>query len=367
MRISVRDPINHSVEIARHNSMTTLAAAMFAGTINPTQLEIVREIVATGDAVADTDTAVFSGAASEYIFAGNADGSIQVTHTIEDGDGSDKIRNIERLEFAGGQSFNIVMGTAGNDPALNGTNGSDLIFGLGGNDTLNGLGGNDILIGGDGTDTLNGGDGDDALDGGLGNDALLGGLGNDTYNVRPGDGNDTITELDNGGTLDRLVIQTGSTEDLPVALTALNAGDNDTGTANGDLVLTVNTQTVTVINHFDGGNAQRGIERINFTGATFNGYLLGSEDYIVSRADPTGGDRTVNLSASTVNNFIVGENGTGDEITGGLGNDLIFGGTGDNDLFGGDGDDLLVGGSGERRRRPARRRPRCRYHGRPEW
>ena len=103
------------------------------------------------------------------------------------------------------------MGTAGNDPALNGTNGSDLIFGLGGNDTLNGLGGNDILIGGDGTDTLNGGDGDDALDGGLGNDALLGGLGNDTYNVRPVDGNDTITELDNGGTLDRLVIQTGST------------------------------------------------------------------------------------------------------------------------------------------------------------
>ena len=105
---------------------------------------------------------------------------------------------------------------------------------------------------------------------------------------------------------------------------------------------------MTAINHFDGGNAQSGVERINFTDATFDGYLLGFEDYLVSRADPTGGGRTVNLSASTANNFIVGENGTGDEITGGSGNDLIFGGTGDNELHGGVGDDLLVGGSGAR-------------------
>ncbi len=355
VRISVRQNADGTgPEIASHNSMTTLAAAMFAGTYNPGQLVIVREILATGDAVVDTDTAVFSGAASEYVFAGNADGSIQVTHTIEDGDGSDKLRGIERVEFAGGESFNIIMGTPGNDPALSGTNpgtpvgnnGNDLIVGLGGNDVLNGLGGADILIGGEGTDTLNGGDGNDALDGGLGNDALNGGLGNDAYNVRLGEGNDTITELDNGGSGDRLVIQTGSTEELPVALTALNAADNDTGTANGDLVVAVNGQTVTAINHFDGGNAQRGIESINFTGATHNGYLLGFEDYVVNRADPTGGSRTINLAASTANNFIAGENGTDDEITGGSGNDLIFGGTGDNELQGGAGEDLLVGGSG---------------------
>ena len=355
VRNSVRQNLDATgPEIDSHNSMTTLAAAMFAGTYNPGQLVIVREILATGDAVVDTDTAVFAGAASEYIFAGNADGSIQVTHTIEDGDGSDKLRGIERVEFAGGESFNIIMGTPGNDPALTGTNpgtpagnnGNDLIVGLGGNDVLNGLGGADILIGGEGTDTLNGGDGNDALDGGLGNDALNGGLGNDTYNVRLGDGNDTITELDNGGSVDRLVIQTGSTEDLPVALTTLNAADNDTGTANGDLVVAVNGQTVTAINHFDGGNAQRGIESINFTGATHNGYLLGFEDYIVNRADPTGFSRTINLAASTANNFIAGENGTDDEITGGSGNDLIFGGTGDNELQGGAGEDLLVGGSG---------------------
>ena len=59
--------------------------------------------------------------------------------------------------------------------------------------------------------------------------------------------------------------------------------------------------------------------------------------------DPING---VNLSASAVNNFVVGEEGVNDDITGGLGNDLIFGGTGDNALDGGAGDDLLVGGSG---------------------
>ncbi len=67
----------------------------------------------------------------------------------------------------------------------------------------------------------------------------------------------------------------------------------------------------------------------------------------ISRLDP--GNRNaggVNLSASTANNFIVGEQGTNDIITGGSGNDLIFGGTGNNDLVGGLGDDLLVGDSG---------------------
>ena len=107
------------------------------------------------------------------------------------------------------------------------------------------------------------------------------------------------------------------------------------------------SQTITVAGHFTGTNAQTGVERINFNGATFAGYLLGSDDYLISRADPANRDSGgVNLSASLVNNFVVGEQGVNDEIIGGSGNDLIFGGTGDNQLSGGAGDDLLVGGSG---------------------
>ena len=75
-----------------------------------------------------------------------------------------------------------------------------------------------------------------------------------------------------------------------------------------DLVINFNGQTVTVNGHFTGTNAQTGVERINFTDGTFAGYLLGADDYLVSRLDPNNRDSGgVNLSASTANNFIVGE------------------------------------------------------------
>ncbi|MDC9825127.1 peroxidase family protein [Devosia sp. ZB163] len=198
----------------------------------------------------------------------------------------------------------------------------------------------------------------------IGTDTLNGGAGDDTYSFTMGDGDDVINELNNEGSADLISILAPTTgvdpaTDLPIrTLTALNAADNDQGTANGDLVLnysltdgaTTVAQTITVVNHFDGANnTQQGVERINFNGASFAGYALGSADYLISRTDPANRDSAangVNLSTSLANNMIVGENGTADAITGGLGNDLIFGGTGDNDLFGGDGDDLLVGGSG---------------------
>ena len=321
--------INHTgAPIALHNSMTTLANSMFSGAINPGQLGIVRTI-RTDTTPGDIDIAKYQGNIAEYTFGSDASGMVTVTHTVEDPlDGSDKLRNIERLQFLDA-TVGLIVGTAGND-TLNGTAGNDLILGLAGNDTLNGLGGNDILVGGLGTDTMNGG---------LGDDTYMVGLGD-----APGAG-DTINEPVNatsGGTADRLVIQAAGT-----ALTGLNAFDNNGGTNNGSLVVNFNGQTVTVNGHFTGATAGIGIERINFDNATFGGYLLGTEDYLVSRLDPANRDAGgVNLSASVANNFLVGENGVNDLITGGSGNDLIFGGTGDNDLFGGAGDDLLVGGSG---------------------
>ena len=157
---AANDPNHTGTPIALHNSMTTLAASMFAGTINPGQLGIVRTIrddttnLAANDPLKNIDTAKYQGLRSEYSFAGNTDGSIQVTHAIEDQlDGSDKLRNIERLQFSDGGALNIVVGTTGNDTALNGTADDDLILGLAGNDTLNGFAGNDILVGGPNTST----------------------------------------------------------------------------------------------------------------------------------------------------------------------------------------------------------------------
>ena len=238
--------------------------------------------------------------------------------------------SIERLQFSDDTSLGIIVGTAAGE-TLNGTAGDDLILGLGGNDTLNGLGGNDILVGGPGTDTLNGG------------------LGDDTYSFSLGDGSDTINEgvsATSGGSA------TGSRSCRRPPTRCRTRHDwtqcfrqqhRHQQWQPRDQLSTAST--ITVNGHFTGTNLQTGVERINFNNATFAGYLLGAEDYLISRADPGNRDAGgVNLSASIVNNFLVGEQGVADDITGGSGNDLIFGGTGDNDLFGGLGDDLLVGG-----------------------
>ena len=133
-----------------HNSMTTLVNQMFAGQINPGQLQIVREIL-TADGTGDIDTAAYRGVLANYRFGATSDGMVTVTDIgLDPIDGSDRLRNIERLQFTDG-SLGIIVGTAGND-TLTGTAGNDLMLGLAGNDTLNALGGNDVLVGGAGND-----------------------------------------------------------------------------------------------------------------------------------------------------------------------------------------------------------------------
>ncbi|ATU94434.1 peroxidase family protein [Phyllobacterium zundukense] len=96
---AANDPEHTGTPIALHKSMTTLASAMFAGTINPGQLGIVRTIK-TADGTGDVDRAVFSGALAEYDIDFNTDGTITVAHTGGLAtDGTDTLRNIEILDF----------------------------------------------------------------------------------------------------------------------------------------------------------------------------------------------------------------------------------------------------------------------------
>jgi Ca2+-binding RTX toxin-like protein len=241
----------------------------------------------------------------------------------------------------GSGEIDLIFGGTGND-TLNGADSDDLLVGGEGNDELNGDVGNDTLVGGANTDELNGGDDDDTLVGGDGNDVLNGGLGNDTYVFGLTDDADQINEGADAGSQDRIMI--GAPGNV---LTGLNAFDNDGDPSDGELVIQFNGQTVTVNSHFNGGNAQTGVELINFNGSTFEGYAFGVENYAISRLDPVNraaGD--VDLSASSTNNFVVGEDGTGDLITGGTDKDLVFGGSGNDTLVGNTGDDLLVGGTG---------------------
>ena len=74
---------------------------MLAGTINPGQLQIVREIL-PGSGGFNFDTAVFSGAQADYAIFVNDDGSVTVTDIVVGRDGSDRLTNIERLQFTDG-------------------------------------------------------------------------------------------------------------------------------------------------------------------------------------------------------------------------------------------------------------------------
>ena len=87
----------------------------------------------------------------------------------------------------------VIVGSDQSE-TLNGTGGTDMIFGRSGKNTLTGNAGNDLLCGGNSNDTLSGGVGNDILDGEHANDTLDGGDGNDI--LRGDSGNDTIT----GGT-----------------------------------------------------------------------------------------------------------------------------------------------------------------------
>jgi Ca2+-binding RTX toxin-like protein len=112
--ISVRSLSNPAVEIKRITTLTEIRNELLSGAIKPRQLEIVREIK-LDTSPTTVDTAVFRGSRAEYDIEGangvvnafdlDGDGFITVTHRGATPDtfgidGVDKVRNIERLQFA---------------------------------------------------------------------------------------------------------------------------------------------------------------------------------------------------------------------------------------------------------------------------
>jgi serralysin len=128
------------------------------------------------DGGANADTAVFSGSRSNYTIVTNADGSIIVADTRQNGDGKDTLVSINFAKFSD-QLVTVV------DPGLtlHGTGQNDTLMGDAWADQLYGLGGNDRLNGLDSSDLMSGGTGSDILNGGLGNDVLTGGKGKDKF------------------------------------------------------------------------------------------------------------------------------------------------------------------------------------------
>jgi serralysin len=94
--------------------------------------------------------------------------------------------NVHTTQFPAGEIRGQLISISNN--VVNGTAGSDRLFGELGNDWFDGGAGDDFLFGLEGNDTLGGGEGNDWLDGGGGSDLMVGGTGNET--MAGGDGTD---------------------------------------------------------------------------------------------------------------------------------------------------------------------------------
>ncbi len=276
----------------------TLDALMFDRTLNPGQLEIVREIIDGDPNNLSVDIAVFTDIMDRYTITGNADGSITVSHTDFNAanfpvgpegalnpvsDGTDRLFNIEKLRF------------------WDGINGYEEFF-IG---QLVPFAATGAAIISD-TTPLQG----QLLTVNTASIADQNGLGVFQYQWQ---------RSANGTTWQNIVGATASSFALP------DAAGTATGQYFGDLIRVVVT--------FEDG--------------------IGDTETIISAAtSPVG----VNYSAANSNNgvtfsgragedVIVGSN-QADTFTGMAGDDIISGGGGADNLFGGDGNDVLSGGAG---------------------
>jgi Ca2+-binding RTX toxin-like protein len=324
------------------------------------------------DGGAGTDIAVFSGNRSAYSFTSSRSGTF--TYLFVTGpDGTDRLVNVEQLQFADGIVASPVILTTGADLYTGTTNG-DTILALAGADTVNGGAGNDVIEAGDDNDTVNGDAGDDTVTGGRGNDAINGGLGTDTavytghrawylVSTDANTGVTTVTDTRVGGdgtdsltAVERLRFA-DTTLSLPVILTA--AADTYTGTATDDVVYALAGNDT--INGGAGNDSLYGAAgNDSLDGGAGADVLVGGigddtlvidnvADVVVENAgegtDTVRSSVTVAALADNVENLVL----TGSAALDGAGNALnnvLTGNTGNNVLTGGQGNDTINGGTG---------------------
>ena len=204
------------------------------------------------------------------------------------------------------------------DDELTGDDDDNKLYGNMGEDTLMGGDGDDTIRGGKHDDEIDGGDGDDMIQGDMGDDMLTGGDGEDTFILMEGDGDDEITDFEQGE----------DTIQLGPATEKLSAADIrdvlDTEDDNRDGTYTYDWEDVSITVDVPLTEDDFGVQ------ATSNRLTEGNDHW-----HGTSGDDTIHGL------------GGDDELDGEDGDDTLFGNAGDDNLFGGDDDDYLSGGRGD--------------------
>ncbi len=306
------------------------------------------------------DDTIYGGAGDDEIFGNDGDEEVYGgigDDTIITGDGQDVVYGGEGADLIDTRGpsplpdidypglypadtdplndMDTVRAGGGNDTVFTGDD-ADLISGFAGDDYLDAGFDDDTVYGGSGRDTIIGSEGNDQIDGGRGGDLIFGGLDlsfpdainfPDSFDLRPGNNQDTIF----GNFGDDTIY--GMDDD-----DSLNGGEgNDLvfGGVDDDFI--------------DGGD---GHDRLNgddgddtIIGATGRDTISGGagNDSIEAGLDDdsvSGGDGDDSILGEGGTDSLVGDAGD-DTIDGGSENDTIFGGTGADSLIGGFGDDLI--------------------------
>jgi uncharacterized repeat protein (TIGR01451 family) len=242
-----------------------------------------------------------------------------------------------------------VFGTAGNDTALAGTTGNDVICGFGGNDTIHANAGADTIYAGAGNDLVFGEAGTDTLVGGPGDDTLDGGTELDTVDVSDALAGVAVNLL--GG--NEMFCNNASACGLGYDTLADNTIENVTGSVYGDAIVGDASANVIIAGAGnDAVDAQAGADTVR--GDDGNDTLAGglgtdtlsyttatsavTIDLALTTAQSTGGAGT-----DTLNGFenIVGSN-YADTLRGDGAVNVLNGGSGNDTLDGGNGTDTVT-------------------------
>ncbi len=286
---------------------------------------------------------IFGGADNDTIFGGKGG------DTIDAGDGMNLISGDDDDDMiTAGSGPDEIHGGKGADTVHAGA-GVNLVFGEDGNDVLTSLGGDDTLNGGNNDDQLNAGDGTNVLNGDAGNDLLISGSGVD--NLHGGPGNDTASS----GAGDDFLFG----EDNDDSLDAGIGSDRVDGGAGNDFLsvgaLRGPVQDPNRLDHLFGGT---GFDTItaDFSNQTVPITIIAGQTHSLVFADGTEARDFENVhdffTSSGVFDDVLLLDGTADDGFGnllktGAGNDLIHSGGGSDDVDAADGDDFVNGGAND--------------------
>ncbi|WP_442938967.1 beta strand repeat-containing protein [Nostoc sp.] len=220
------------------------------------------------------------------------------------------------------------------------------------------------LTGTPGTDTLIGTINNNIIDGKAGNDTLTGNGGQDKFVIRPGDGNDIITDFSGVGkgtnpsaaaiaNVDTLQF-TGSgltAKNLQLTQNGKNLEVTFENTSNAKVIL--ENFKLENLDNLPASGSRDAIANILFDNQTS---IADSFDVLDANSNPSSifnkntvtflNDLNNNIAGFDNSNDVINGQGGNDIINGLSGNDLLRGGSGDDILIGGEGNDTLVGGAG---------------------